>query len=299
LIRTFASLLTIAATIAITAPTIGAVPNAPTALAAAVNGSTVTLTWNGPAGVVNVYVLEAGFAPGLSNAANAVVGVAPSYVASNVPPGTYFVRVRAADSSGLGPASNEVVVNVGGACTSAPNAPLLAPPIVNGSTVTLGWRAGSGGCATTSYTLQAGSFPGAANVTAVNAGMQVGLVATAPPNTYYVRVIAHNAFGATVSNEIAVVVGSAPFVMTGSGEAIFNVPTSVTRVRIYATAPAATGKVFSVSINGQLTISERLGIGSRDVPTYDVIHNVPAGARIWIVTSLDPTGLTWSVTAVP
>jgi hypothetical protein len=37
--------------------------------------------------------------------------------AANVPSGTYYLRVSAIDLSGEGPASNEVAVSVGGACT--------------------------------------------------------------------------------------------------------------------------------------------------------------------------------------
>lgn len=299
--RTFTSLLTIVAVITITTATIAAIPTAPTALAAVVTDNTVTLTWNGPAGVVNAYVLEAGSAPGLSDAANGVVGVTPSYVATNVPPGTYFVRVRALDVSGLGPPSNEIQVTVGsvGACPAPPNAALLSPANVNGSVVTFVWSRG-GGCPTTSYSLQAGSFPGASNIAVVNAGAVTGLTATAPPGTYYVRVVAHNAFGSSApSNEVVVIVGSGPFIVTGSGDAAFDVPASATRVRIRAVAPAAIGKLFSVSIRGQLVISERIGIGAGDTPSYDAIHDLPGGGgRIAIVTSLNPTGLTWTVSAV-
>ena len=298
--RTFSSLLTIVALLTITAPRIGAVPNAPTALAAVVTGSTVTLTWNGPGGVVDAFVLEAGSAPGLSNAANGIVGVAPSYVATEVPPGTYFVRVRALDGSGLGPPSNEIQVNVfaPGPCTAPPNAPLLSPADVNGSIVSFVWSRGAG-CPTTSYSLQAGSFPGAANLAIVNVGAITSFTATAPPGTYYVRVVGHNAFGSSVSNEVVVIVGTGPFVVTGSGDAAFDVPPSVTRVRIRAVAPAASGKVFSVSINGQLVISERIGTGAGDAPGYDGVHDVPGpNGRIAIVTSVDPTGLTWMVSAV-
>ena len=40
------------------------------------------------------------------------VGLQTSFGASNVPPGTYYVRVRAGNYSGLGAPSNEVEVQV-------------------------------------------------------------------------------------------------------------------------------------------------------------------------------------------
>src|SRR5262245_902948 len=75
---------------------LGAVPSAPVSLAAQVTGSTVTLTWTPPAiGPVLAYRLEAGSASGLSNLANTIVGATPSFTATLVPNGTYFIRVRA------------------------------------------------------------------------------------------------------------------------------------------------------------------------------------------------------------
>ena len=87
-------------------------PGAPTALAQAVTGHTVSLTWQAAPGTLSGYVIEAGSAPGLSNLATLPVGVATTFSVSSVPGGTYFVRVRATNASGQGPASNEVTVVV-------------------------------------------------------------------------------------------------------------------------------------------------------------------------------------------
>ena len=90
-------------------------PSAPIGLAAAVNGSTVTLTWARPlsGGAPAAYILDAGSATGLSNLANITTGAStPSYVASGVAAGSYFVRVRASNAVGTGPTSNEVLVIV-------------------------------------------------------------------------------------------------------------------------------------------------------------------------------------------
>ncbi|MBI3492851.1 MAG: fibronectin type III domain-containing protein [Acidobacteria bacterium] len=89
-------------------------PDAPSSLIATSSGSSVTLTWTAPASgpAPSEYVIEAGTATGLSNLANTEVGSTPSYVATGIGAGTYFVRVRAKNSCGVGSPSNESVVTV-------------------------------------------------------------------------------------------------------------------------------------------------------------------------------------------
>lgn len=98
--------------------TIGAaatgLPGAPTSLSHTVTGTTVTLAWGPVAagGDPVTYVVEAGTASGLANLLQSPVGLGLSLTANSVPFGAYFVRVRAWNLSGLGPASNEIVVTV-------------------------------------------------------------------------------------------------------------------------------------------------------------------------------------------
>ncbi len=95
--------------------TIGAadpLPAAPTNVTSTMSGSTLTLSWTAPAGLVTGYVLEAGTAPGLANIGAATIGAAASFVIPGVPRGTYFVRVRAVTSAGSGAASSDVVVTM-------------------------------------------------------------------------------------------------------------------------------------------------------------------------------------------
>jgi hypothetical protein len=54
-------------------------------------------------------MLEAGSAFSLANLFNGNIGTATS-LATSVPPGTYFVRVRGVNACGTGPASNELIV---------------------------------------------------------------------------------------------------------------------------------------------------------------------------------------------
>jgi hypothetical protein len=190
-------------------------PGAPGTLTASVNGSTVTLTWSAPGSgdPVTSYVLEAGSATGLANLANASTGsTATTYVAPGVGVGTYFVRVRAQNAAGVSAVSNEVVVTVGqSACTSAPNAPTGLTAAASGSTVTITWSAPGGGCAPTSYILQAGSAAGLSNLAVTNTGsVATTLVVTnVGAGTYFIRVLATNASGQSApSNEVRLVVSA-------------------------------------------------------------------------------------------
>ena len=83
-------------------------PDAPASLTDSGSGSTVTLGWTAPSGATD-YVLEAGTEPGSSNIGSLRVGNVTQF-STHAPPGTYYVRVRALNARGAGPASNEVVV---------------------------------------------------------------------------------------------------------------------------------------------------------------------------------------------
>lgn len=87
-------------------------PAAPTGLTAQVSGSSVTLSWTPPPGGVTGYVLEAGSSPGATALSQAVGSTASSLTVNDVTPGTYYVRLKARNAAGTGPASNEVVVVV-------------------------------------------------------------------------------------------------------------------------------------------------------------------------------------------
>jgi hypothetical protein len=94
---------------------VGQFPEAPTNLAATVLGATVTLNWQAPAGNnVLSYVVEAGTGPEApANLLVHDVGATLSFTVSNVPTGSYFVRVRAAGQGGaLGPPSKGIWVIV-------------------------------------------------------------------------------------------------------------------------------------------------------------------------------------------
>jgi len=180
-------------------------PGAPSGLRASVEGSTVILNWTAASGSPLSYLLDVGSAPGRSDLASGrVLGNETSVSALNQPAGTYYVRVRATNGCGTGPASNEVVVTVtGGTCTTAPAAPTGLRASVSGSTITLNWTAPSG--SPRSYLLDAGSAPGLSDLVS---GREVGVDTTMsapnqPAGTYYLRVRAVNNCGTgPASNEV-------------------------------------------------------------------------------------------------
>jgi len=64
-------------------------------------------------GAATSYIVEAGSSSGASNVAVIdTQSAAPTFVATGVGSGRYFVRVRGFNAAGVGPASNETVVIV-------------------------------------------------------------------------------------------------------------------------------------------------------------------------------------------
>lgn len=92
----------------------GAEPQAPTLAPPVVTGSAVSLTWTLPAEstAVTRYRLEAGSQPGLANVLITALGPQPAFAAAGVPPGRYYVRLRAENANGVSAPSNEIVIDV-------------------------------------------------------------------------------------------------------------------------------------------------------------------------------------------
>lgn len=87
-------------------------PLAPLGLVGAATGGSVTIQWQpSPSVTASSYRLEAGTQFGANDLA--VVPVAgTSFSAGGIPPGVYYLRVRAVGVAGAGPASNELVLRV-------------------------------------------------------------------------------------------------------------------------------------------------------------------------------------------
>lgn len=182
-------------------------PPPPATFTASSTDNVVNLQWTPPAsGVVQGYQVVAGSAPGLANIAVLPYPATVTSLGAPVPYGTYYVRVLATNVCGVSPPSNEVTLVVQ-PCAAPPTAPVGLVGSHAGGIVTLAWTAPSG-VAPTSYTVVAGSAPGAEDIVVFSTGTTAtGLAAPAPRGTYYVRVIATNPCGQSVaSNEVTVVV---------------------------------------------------------------------------------------------
>ena len=181
----------------------GFLPSAPANLAAVVSGQTVTLSWTAPADGAVAYQLEAGSVSGASNLATVTTGQ-PGATFADVPTGTYYVRVRSVNASGVSVASNEVAVVVGGAGCTQPLRPGLLTGGVSGRAVTLSWEGPTD--LVLHYRIEAGSRSGFADLAVLALPpLQRELTVSAPPGTYFVRVRTVNACGASdPSNEIVV-----------------------------------------------------------------------------------------------
>jgi hypothetical protein len=181
-------------------PVSAVAPTAPANLAASVNGQVVTLTWTASGNIPEQYLVKAGFAPGQTAISLAVSASQTTFTAS-AGPGTYYVRVAAANADGSSPDSNEVVVVVSSGC-AAPSAPLNLRAMIKGTELFLFWRGPASG-QPNGYSVQAGSAPGH-TFAQFNTGATT-MNTTVGGGSYFVRVVATSPCGnSAASNEVGI-----------------------------------------------------------------------------------------------
>lgn len=271
-------------------PALLGVPTGPSGLTATVTGSTVTLFWTAPSsGDATSYVLEAGSSAGARDLANfATASAATTYIANNVPSGTYFIRVKAANAAGVSGSSNEIVVTVPGATErTLPGAPTNLAASVNRSTVILTWIAPSTGGVPTSYVLEAGTAAGLANLANFDTGnASTSFTASDIANgTYFVRVRAKNAAGVGATSNEAVVT------ITQGGSSGLVLRTSFAGIqRSFGGMPpdltiAAGPTNLVISSNDSITILSKTG--ARIASAW--LHNIFASVKTQREALTDPT----------
>ncbi len=180
-------------------------------LRASVSGNTVTLAWDPPGqGSLSQYRIEAAPNPNFAPYSHAVFSASQTSVTATLGNGTYYMRIRTGNTyTTEGPTSNVINFTLpGGGAVAPPGAVTLAGQL-NANPVSLNWSQAGGGAAT--YALHAGSAPGASNVAVVPMGAATGLPPVVVPTgvTIYARIVASNAAGSTVSNEVVVQVPAA------------------------------------------------------------------------------------------
>jgi predicted phage tail protein len=164
----------------------------------------------------------------------------------NVPPGTYWVRVRGANAAGAGAPSQDVSVVMGpaGGCVGLPAAPVLLTPVTSDVNVSLSWNAPTLGRAPAGYVLFAGSAPGSSNLASFGTGSAAtSFAASAPAGLYFVRIAASNACGiGPVSNEVSFTLGMN---LPGAPENLASSVAAGGLVTLTWNAPASGGAVTS------------------------------------------------------
>jgi hypothetical protein len=179
-------------------------PGVPRQFSATVAGNVVTMSWLPPSsgGAVTGYELEAGSTHGAANVLSTTV-TGPTLSIGGVGPGTYYARLRSVNPAGRSVPTPDLAVVVGG-CT-APG-PIVLSANRSGNVVSLTWTTPAG-TAPFSFTLGAGSAPGAIDRGILPMGGVTTYNVTPPPGVYYVKAIATNACGnGPISNEVAVTV---------------------------------------------------------------------------------------------
>lgn len=219
--------------------------------AAIATGSTFTLAWDASGSSPTTYIIEAGSAPGLGNLARLATGeTRTSFLATGVAPGTYYVRVYAANDLGSSLPSNEIVLTVGGSSGPVPDAPAALASATNGSTVSLTWNPAASGVAS-AYWIEAGSSAGLSDLASFSTGSaSTNFVATGVgAGTYFVRVRGMNgeAIG-PASNEVRLTVSASSGPCYGAPGAPSNLARAVSGSTVTLAWNAGTGSPSSYVI---------------------------------------------------
>jgi hypothetical protein len=179
----------------------------------------VTLIWEPPAAGATAlaFVIQAGTAAGLSDFVNLDLGDTRTRIDAFVNvavPTTYYIRLRARNQDGVGPASNEAILTL--SPCAAPRQVTGLRASVAGSGLTLTWD--SAGDGVQSYVIEAGTAPGTSNLTIFDTrNTSTSFATTVPNGTYYIRVRARGPCGDGLSSvEIVVRVGDACTVPPGA-----------------------------------------------------------------------------------
>lgn len=174
-------------------------PSAPATLLGLVNGSSLALSWRNTLGGGPPTSL-------LLNVSGAVDATLPlpfgeAFTFAGVPPGTYTLRVVAANASGASPPSNAVTLTFPGACSGAPGAPVNFQAWKTGSAISVAWNPPVSGSAVEGYVVSVtGAYVGSIAVAGRTLSGTVG------PGTYALSVAATNRCGTGPATEAETIV---------------------------------------------------------------------------------------------
>jgi glucose/arabinose dehydrogenase len=260
------------------------------------NGLSVHLTWSVVGGATS-YRLEAGTGTSMADVFSGDVGNV-TQLDTQARAGTYFARIKAMTAQGGIATSNEVSFTLAGPgpCATPPPAPAGYTAQAWGLSAFLSWNAAP---TATSYVLEAGLAPGHAAYRA-NLGSGVTFGASAPAGTYFTRIRAINACGASdPSNEVQLTlqctgVPSPPanlrFVKNGSSlTLLWDASRGATTYRLQAGTAPGRSDAFDADLGGATTqhadVSRFAGTWfvrivanstcGRSVPSNEVVISLP------------------------
>ncbi|MGE0816734.1 MAG: carboxypeptidase regulatory-like domain-containing protein [Vicinamibacterales bacterium] len=206
-----------------------AAPGRPSALAARTTAGGIEFTWQAPTtgGAAVSYVFEGGVTPGGTIGSLPAAGT--SLVVPGVPPGTYYLRVRAVNPFGTSASSVELTMVVGAGGVVAPDPPVNLAAWTAGGRLNMTWSAPAGGPAPTGYVIEAGTAAGLANLATLPVTARSFTVEPVPPGFYFLRV--RSSLSGLVSvptSDVMITVGNVPappsppraFVVTVSGSLV-------------------------------------------------------------------------------
>ena len=263
-------------------------PSAPQNLVASANGTTVTLTWSPPQlGPVTNYIVEAGFASGQTALSISTNSTVPGAVFQDVPPGFYFVRVRAVNAIGIGAASNEVGLPV--ACTP-PQAPSNLSFTALANNVTFTWNPPASGHPA-AYVLAVGSAPGSSDVLRYQFPPATSLSAVGIPGTFFVRLHSVGSCGESApSNQVTVTLPAPCVTPTAPQNFTFSVAPNRT-VTLNWAAPAAGSAPFTYLLEvGSAPGLSNVLIAPVGAITHLQVPGVPPGTYFVRVRAVNPCG---------
>ena len=184
----------------------GGVPGPPSAPSVIAAGGELRMTWSSSAigGPPTGHVIEAAGTPGGAPFATLPTGSSqPSFEFVGVPPGVYYLRVRATNAAGASVSSPEVGVAFGNPLCSGPPATPAWSYEAQGGNVTLTWPDTTG--LATGYTLGVGSVAGASNIGTFGVGAGPSFAAAAAPGAYFARLQAASPCGVSAPSRETVI----------------------------------------------------------------------------------------------
>ncbi|MCC7125631.1 MAG: fibronectin type III domain-containing protein [Acidobacteria bacterium] len=248
---------------------------------ASASGNTVTISFDAPAGGIAVggYAVDGATNPDFNPASfTVIVPNAGTHSGQLGSTGTLYLRVRSLATNGApGMASETRAVRLGPDPVMPPGQPALSITSTS-NPVGLAWAQGSGGTPS-SYTVYAGTAPGASNLAVAPMGTAHALSAVAPVGMpIYVRVVATNASGSATSNEVVLNVSSpqAPGAPSMAQPSVSNGVVSMAWSPA-SSGGAATGYVLLARVPGSAAVIATLPVGGTSTA-------VPAPSGTYVVS---------------